>query len=142
MDREEQGESSLRTGFEGTTGFPLAGLSIQDIQGLWELINERKAQGTVPRSTEPMRTMRRDAVLPKWNGVQLDFGFFIGRLETRIEVDFAPFLDDRTICLDVIETLPELAKPRVSTWFEKRRADGSFSWKELVQHLKETFADR
>ena len=105
MDQEEQGQSSFRTGYEDTTGYPLAGLSRQDIQGLIELLNERKAQGTVPRSTES-RTMRRDAVLPKWNRVLLDFGFFIGRLETRIEADFAPFLDDRTICLDIIETLP------------------------------------
>ncbi|VCU38795.1 Bgt-21000 [Blumeria graminis f. sp. tritici] len=77
MDREEQGQSSFRTGYGDTTGYPLAGLSRQDIQGLIELLNERKSQCTVPRSTESMRTMRRDAVLPKWNGVQLDFGFFI-----------------------------------------------------------------
>ena len=70
------------------------------------LLEERRAQQTMPRSAEAARPMRRDAVLPKWNGVQVDFGFFVGRLETRIEADSAPFLDDRTICLDVIETLP------------------------------------
>ena len=120
----------------------LAELSPQDIEGLLLLLEERRAQETVPKSTEAARPMRRDAILPKWNGVQVDFGFFVGRLETRIEADFAPFLDDRTICLDVIETLPETAKPRVSAWFERRKADGQFSWRELVQHLKDTFSDR
>ena len=42
----------------------------------------------------------------------------------------------------MIETLPDTAKPRVAEWFDKRKAGGRFGWKELILHLKETFADK
>ncbi|KAI0993518.1 hypothetical protein K3495_g14666 [Podosphaera aphanis] len=85
---------------------------------------------------------RRDASLPKWNGISQDFVFYIERLEIQVEVDYAPFLDERTICLDLIETLPETSKPRVAPWFNKRKVDGRFSWRNLIDHFKDTFADR
>ena len=51
-------------------------------------------------------------------------------------------MDDRTICLDMVETLPDTSKPRVAEWVDRRKDDGRFDWKELILHLKENFADR
>lgn len=115
---------------------------MQDVQGLLQLLNERRTRESENMSTQDVGKPRRDAVLPKWSGLPQDFGFFIGRLEIRIETDFAPYVDERSICLDMIETLPETSKPKVSAWFDKRRADGRFSWRNFVDHFKHTFADR
>lgn len=60
----------------------------------------------------------------------------------RIESDFAPYFDERSICLDMIDTLPDNLKGRVSNWFETRRVSGIFSSAEFIQYFKDTFADR
>ena len=59
----------------------------------------------------------------------------------RIESDFAPFYDGRSICLDMIDTLPDNLKGWVSNWFEMRRVMGTFSYGEFIQYFKDTFAD-
>ncbi|KAI0993576.1 hypothetical protein K3495_g14608 [Podosphaera aphanis] len=124
----------------GNFQLPNLNLTQQDLQGLLQLLAERRNQPEAP--TQSARQARRDVSLPKWNGRAVDFGFYLGRLETRITTDFAPFFDECSICLDIINTLPDNLKSRVSGWFDSRRSEGNFSWKELVQHLETTFADR
>ncbi|KAI0994089.1 hypothetical protein K3495_g14094, partial [Podosphaera aphanis] len=119
---------------------PNPNLTSQDWQGLLQILAERRSQPQVPNQN--VRQARRDVSLPKWNGRAVDFGFYLGRLETRVITDFAPFFDECSICLDIIDTLPENLKSRVSGWFESRKLSGNFSWNELVQHLRDTFADR
>ncbi|KAI0996318.1 hypothetical protein K3495_g11862 [Podosphaera aphanis] len=119
---------------------PNPNVTPQEWQGLLQMLAERRNQPEVP--TPGVRQARRDVFLPKWNGRAIDFGFYVGRLETRIITDFAPFFDECSICLDVIDTLPENLKSRVSGWFDSRRAGGNFSWRELIQYLQNTFTDR
>ncbi|KAI0995997.1 hypothetical protein K3495_g12184 [Podosphaera aphanis] len=39
-----------------------------------------------------------DANLPKWNGKSEDFGFYMRRLELRVERELSPFVDPCRIC--------------------------------------------
>ncbi|KAI0997915.1 hypothetical protein K3495_g10273 [Podosphaera aphanis] len=113
-----------------------------ELRELLQMLEERRNQAAAPDRIYPLRQARRDASLPKWSGQLIDLPFFFGRLETRIEIDFAPYIDDRSICLDMIETLPDNLKSRVSTWFESRRVSGRFDWKEFIEHFRSIFADR
>ena len=47
------------------------------------------------------------SALPNWNGRAEDFSFYITRLEARIKREWAPYVDPGSICLDMIDTLPE-----------------------------------
>ncbi|KAI1006415.1 hypothetical protein K3495_g1807 [Podosphaera aphanis] len=118
-------------------------LSREEAQAMRQLLAERRQLGaqTNAESAQVPR-MRRDAVLPRWNGAPQDFPFFVERLETRIETDYAPYMSEQAICLDMIETLPEASKARVSTWFSRCRERGRFDWRECLGYLKEIFADR
>ena len=107
--------------FNGFTGTEFIGQRNEDTRNL----------AKVGGATRPRR---REAVLPNWNSAPLDFGFFIGRLETRIEAVSAPYWDDQKTCLDVGEIRPDIAKPRVVPWFDKRKYDGRFAWRELILH--------
>ncbi|KAI1001108.1 hypothetical protein K3495_g7090 [Podosphaera aphanis] len=63
-------------------------LSREEAQAMRQLLAERRQLGaqTNAESAQVPR-MRRDAVLPRWNGAPQDFLFFVERLETRIETD-------------------------------------------------------
>ncbi|KAI0992766.1 hypothetical protein K3495_g15419, partial [Podosphaera aphanis] len=134
--------SSADTPMEGVPPQGGGALSNHDWQELMQMLAERRGQNPTAAHSGIPRTARREAVLPRWNGQIQDFGFFIGRLETRIENDYAPHFDDCTICLDMIDTIPDRLKPRVANWFEIRRSSGEFRWREFVEHFKDTFSDR
>ncbi|KAI0994433.1 hypothetical protein K3495_g13750 [Podosphaera aphanis] len=117
-------------------------LSAQDLWDLLQLVGERRQQVQSVDAAAPNRRARRDVTLPRWNGKVQDFNFYISRLEMRIESDFAPFYDEKSICLDMIDTLPDSLKSRVANWFETRRSTGNFNFSEFIQLFKDTFADR
>lgn len=102
---------------------PNPNITSQDWQGLLQMLAERRAQSEAP--LQSVRQARRDVALPKWNGRAVDFKFYLGRLETRITTDFARFFDECSICLDIINTIPENLKSRVLGWFDSRKCHGS-----------------
>ncbi|KAI1000619.1 hypothetical protein K3495_g7575 [Podosphaera aphanis] len=95
------------------------------------------------RREERSETMgRREVGLPRWNGARQEFDFYLDRLEARLETEYATFFPERTTCLDMVEKLPESAKPRIAAWFGKRKVDGNFCWRALLEYFREVFADR
>ncbi|KAI0997024.1 hypothetical protein K3495_g11159 [Podosphaera aphanis] len=117
-------------------------LSPQDMSVLLKFLNERGTGVTGQGQVTEGRPPRRDTALPRWNGRPQDFNLYAGRLEIRIQTDLAPFFNDCSICLDMIDTLPEELKPRVASWFDLRRVSGKFNWKEFLEHFKATFSDK
>lgn len=89
----------------------------------------------------PILPMTRSA-LPKWNGNLEDFGFYICRLEARIKKEWASSVDPCSICLDMIDTLPDEKKPRVAAWFQERSRLNNFSWMDLIEHFHRQFDDK
>ncbi|KAI1007040.1 hypothetical protein K3495_g1177 [Podosphaera aphanis] len=89
-----------------------------------------------------IRYVKKETNLPKWNGSPDDFGFFIGRLEMRIQQELEPFAEGSIICLDMIETLPEDKKSQVAAWFEESEAQNSFNWRALIQYFRNEFEDK
>ncbi|KAI0996589.1 hypothetical protein K3495_g11593 [Podosphaera aphanis] len=109
--------SGGETPMEGVPPQAGGAMSSHDWQEIMQMLAERRSQNPIEAHLS-IRPARREAVLPRWSGQTQDFGFFIGRLEIRIENDFAPYFDDCTICLDMVDTIPERLKPRVANWFE------------------------
>ncbi|KAI0999357.1 hypothetical protein K3495_g8839 [Podosphaera aphanis] len=112
-------------------------LSSADLAELLQLLRERKNVPEVSSQTnalEPtkestmgsIKYVKKETNLPKWNGSLDDFGFFIGRLEMRIEQGLEPFAERGLICLDIIEILPEEKNSRVAAWFEESKAQKTF----------------
>ncbi|POS87432.1 hypothetical protein EPUL_000238 [Erysiphe pulchra] len=89
----------------------------------------------------PVLSTTRSA-LPKWNGNLEDFGFYICKLEARIKREWASFVDPCSICLDMIDTLPDDKKLRIAAWFQESSRLNNFSWKDLIEHFHRQFDDK
>ncbi|KAI0996850.1 hypothetical protein K3495_g11334 [Podosphaera aphanis] len=138
---------------DATSSDPPITFSNADLAELLQLLRGRQQEPEVSSQsnrTEPkaeptegsIRYIKKETKLPKWNGSPEDFGFFIGRLEMRVEQKLVPFVEGGIICLDMIETLPEDKKSRVSAWFEESKARNVFDWRALIQHFRDEFEDK
>ncbi|KAI0992105.1 hypothetical protein K3495_g16081, partial [Podosphaera aphanis] len=85
---------------------------------------------------------RRDVSLAKWDGDQREFPFYIQLLEARIEEEMDGRFSDKSICLDMVNSLPVDKRPRVAGWFNERSEKNNFNWRELVQHFRNEFEDK
>ncbi|KAI0994292.1 hypothetical protein K3495_g13890 [Podosphaera aphanis] len=113
----------------------LSNLSSESLQGLVRLLIGSNAQA-------PPSVARRDVVLVKWDGDQREFPFYIQLLEARIEEEMDGVLSDRSICLDMVNSLPAEKRPRVASWFNERSETKGFSWREFIQHFRNEFEDK
>ncbi|KAI1002405.1 hypothetical protein K3495_g5796 [Podosphaera aphanis] len=95
----------------------LSNLSGESLQGLLRLLIGSNAQA-------PPNVARRDVALVKWDGDQREFPFYIQLLEARNEEKMDGVLLDRSICLDMVNSLPIEKRPRVASWneFEDKQA--------------------
>lgn len=133
-----------------STQDPFEDLSIEDKRELLAILQERRNVRTngppdnlqaIPAPAIPTVHMAR-AALPKWSGKAEDFSFYIRRLEARINREWATHVDPCSICLDMIDTLPDEKKTRVAAWFEESSRQGAFSWQNFVEHFRHQFDDK
>ena len=124
-------------------------LSIDDKRELLAIPQERRNFRTTsnadpqinPSQINPAIQMAKSA-LPKCSGQAEDFRFYIRRLEARIQREWAPYVDPCSICLDMIDTLLDEKKLRVTEWFEESSQKNSFSWESFVEHFRRQFDDK
>lgn len=128
---------------------PFNNLSIDDKRELLAILQERRNVGTTPNANPQINASRANptmqmakSALPKWSGHAEDFSFYIRRLEARIQREWAPYVDPCSICLDMIDTLPDEKKSRVAAWFEESSQKNSFSWENFVEHFRSQFDDK
>ena len=124
-------------------------LSIDDKRELLAILQERRNVGSTTNASPQINTSRINptmqmakSALPKWSGQAEDFSFYIRRLEARIQREWAPHVDPCSICLDMIDTLPDEKKSRVAAWFEESSQKNSFSWENFVEHFRRQFDDK
>ena len=124
----------------------LGSLSASDANDLVQLLIAKRQRDSNPDNNNgnnnSKKQIRKNVVLPKWNGEPEDFDFYIGRLETRIQMELASFLEPAAICLDMIDTLPESKKPRVADWFQESRSSGKFDWEDLIKLFRKEFENK
>lgn len=118
----------------------LGSISPTDAKELLQLLNAQR-QYEAPNENNSKK-FRKNITLPRWNGKSEDFEFYIGRLETRVERELAPFVESAAICLDMIDTLPEKKQSRVSDWFEESRSNENFSWQDLIKVFRREFENK
>ncbi|KAI0991959.1 hypothetical protein K3495_g16227, partial [Podosphaera aphanis] len=131
----------------------LANLSTDDLDNLLTILEQRRAatppipqpaQQPVQQPTQqPVQQLiqRRNATLPKWNGRVEDFPFYISRLQTRISTEQGPHIAHSSICLDMIDSLPEDRQGSVAVEFGRMSATGNFDYVNFIECFKQTFAD-
>lgn len=107
----------------GGTGLDaLRGLTSQDIQDLVKLLAEKRSMGQQePQFISPLSNPSHAVTLPKWSGKHEDFIFYIDRLRIRVEKEMAPFKEPNSICIDIIDTLPEDKKSRLASWLSRSK---------------------
>ena len=103
------------------------------------LLGNRRSTNSDPQLA-PVIT-QRVVNLPKWNGRQEDFAFYMDMLRIRFKKEVDHSREASSICIDIIDTLPDDKKPRVANWFADSKASGLFSWKDLLQVLQNEFED-
>ena len=97
---------------------PFVGLSVEDKREFLLLLQERRRGNpvaVVPASEVGSNT--NVVVLPKWNGKQEDFSFYMDMLRTRVEKGIGNHREPSCLCIDIINTLPDEKKSRVANWF-------------------------
>ncbi|KAI0990767.1 hypothetical protein K3495_g17420, partial [Podosphaera aphanis] len=118
------------------------------MQELLRLLEERRAQPSrLPAAAavadqNHQRMFKREAQLMKWNGELQEFPFFIHLLEARIEEDLEGSCSDRSICMDMVNTLPADKRARIAGWFDDKRQPKDYIWRELLQRFREEFEDQ
>ncbi|KAI0995279.1 hypothetical protein K3495_g12903 [Podosphaera aphanis] len=112
--------------------------SVEELQGLVRLLIGRNTQ---PKQNSSGVT-RRDVSLAKWDGDQKEFPFYVQLLEARIEEELDRIISDKSICLDMVNSLPVDKRPRVTGWFNDRSEEKQYNWRELVQHFRNEFEDK
>ena len=123
---------------------PFANLTIADKQELLLMLQEkRKSRATACPPATNYLPVGKSSVLPKWNGKQEDFKFFMDRLRIRVENEMGVVIESSSICIDIVDTLPDEKKSRIASWFSlnKGKETGSFNWKELLDVIQREFED-
>ncbi|RKF64368.1 hypothetical protein GcM3_133014 [Golovinomyces cichoracearum] len=87
------------------------------------------------------RASRGEVRLPKWNGKKEEFKFYMARLKTRIEREMQGVFEEDTICLDMVDTLPNDLQAKTEEWFDERQRGEDYSWRKLLDHFSELFGD-
>ncbi|KAI1002160.1 hypothetical protein K3495_g6044 [Podosphaera aphanis] len=109
----------------------LANLSTEDLQGLIRLL---VGMNTQPQSQQASSGLtRRDVSLAKWDDDQREFPFYIQLLEARIEEELDGRFSDKSICLDLVNSLPVDKRPRVAVLRQEQHE---------VQHFRNKFEDK
>lgn len=133
---------------------PFAGLTIDDKRELLLILQQKRNMNTgnlpdnTPANPSPNKplptapTVINKSTLPKWSGEVEDFSFYIKRLEARIEREWAPYADPCSICLDMIDTLPDDKRSRVAAWFDDSSSKNYFSWQDLAKHFRSQFDNK
>lgn len=87
---------------------PFAGLPAADKQEILLLLEERRNRHPLPIAPVIDSNIRNKiTVLPEWNGKQEDFAFYLDLLSTRVEKEMANHTEPSSICMDIIDTLPD-----------------------------------
>ncbi|RKF64086.1 hypothetical protein OnM2_021105 [Erysiphe neolycopersici] len=119
---------------------PFENLTIEDKRELLEILRQKKISNT-PNAFNPAPPAPvTRASLPKWNGKAEEFNFYMKRLVARIEREWEPYVDQGSICLDMIDSLPDEKKPRISAWFDKNQPN--YNWRKFAAHFNEQFEDK
>ncbi|POS87410.1 hypothetical protein EPUL_001149 [Erysiphe pulchra] len=63
------------------------------------------------------------------------------RLRIRIEKETSQYRDPSSICIDIIDTLPEDKKSRLASWFAKIKRVDKFDWRNLLDVIQCEFED-
>lgn len=123
---------------------PFAHLSLADKQELLMLLEEKrklKQKQDIPSPISEPCFPNRVVVLPKWNGKQEDFNFYLDRLKVRVEKEMSSCRESSSICIDIIDTLPEDKKSRVASWFSLSKKADNYDWRQLLNLLQHEFED-
>lgn len=115
-----------------------ANLSVEELQELVRLLVGKNTEVNQASST----VNRQDASLTKWDGDQKEFPFYMQLLEARIEEEWDGKISDKSICLDMVNSLPVNKRPRVAGWFNERAEDNKYNWRQLAQHFRNQFEDK
>lgn len=132
---------TLDIDMEGASVNPFSGLSAEDIQDLVKLLAEKRSKRQEPPIAAVPNIQNPPVTLPKWNGRQEDFAFYMDRLRIRVERELAPYREESAICIDIIDTLPEDKKSRVAGWFSNSKRKNVFDWQDLLDVFQQEFED-
>lgn len=120
----------------------LSGLSEQDVELLINVLAERRNMSNSQQHPQQIPSIiRNNPSLPTWNGKQEDFRFYLDRLRIRVEKELAPCKESSSICLDIIDTIPEEKKSRIAPWFSECKIKNKFDWEDLLDRLFHEFED-
>lgn len=68
---------------------------------------------------------------PSWNDTTMSFDFFMLRLKIKAQEDEKAGVTAELMCLNMVETMPDEKKLRLSPWFRQRESDNNYNWIEL-----------
>lgn len=91
-----------------------------------------------PAALQPARKLSR---WPEWDGKRESFKAYVALLQCKIEEDH-PFLGSpRLICMNILMSVPEDKRLRLSHWFECGGPGGTFDYVSLVGYMRDQFED-
>ena len=90
---------------EVSTSDPFAGLSLADKEEILRMLEQKKKRATIYSSDSRGPSSSNKVIsLPKWNGLQEDFRFFVDRLRLKVENEMLDCEESSSICIEIIDT--------------------------------------
>lgn len=127
--------------FDTSVSDPFANLSVEDKQELLLMLQERRRNRAPTVQVPEVCVPSKAVILPRWNGKQEDFGFYMDMLRTRVEKEMADCRESSSLCIDIINTLPEEKRSRVANWFSLSKKKDKFDWQNLLEVFEREFED-
>ena len=116
-------------------------ISLIDNDRLISLLNNDEYPSAPARRPPPVGN-KLASRWTEWNGAKELYATYIERLATKIDVDWDLLGGHRAVCSDMMSTIPNECKTRVSQWFSTGGPNSDWNYKAFIEHFNENFEDK
>lgn len=95
---------------------------------------------TNPTNSAPLQASTSQWAV--WDGHTTSFSSFLLQLKIEIEEERIFLGSNRSICLNILRSIPATKQPRILHWFEVGGPDGSYNYSLFLDHIKEQFENK
>lgn len=117
-------------------------LTQDQLNQLLSLITVQESPRINEPKTPPQQLKKEASRWPQWDGTSEAYDLYIAQLSTKIESDWEFLGGHKSVCNEMINTLPKDRKLRVSQWFSCGGPNKNWDYQLFMQHYNNNFQDK
>ncbi|KAI0991086.1 hypothetical protein K3495_g17101, partial [Podosphaera aphanis] len=128
------------TGANATTGQNVF-LTQDQLNQLLSLIGNNQRSTPVTLRPPPSGT-KKASPWPEWDGTKELYDTYIMQLTNKIESDWDLLGGHKSVCMDMMSTLPKNLRSRVSCWASTGGPNADWNYEQFIVHFNDNFEDK